>query len=492
MTAAINYADLLQHSPSIRLLMSRQAELMLSFFDWVFRQQGQSAVGQERLQMLLADYLRYRQVEEDAEDADFVVRSQDSYETKAATYLKRWIKQAFLTNYPDERGEAMYELSSHTEKTLQWMESLQKQAFVGTESRFKDIVQRLNELVAYSNEDRAARLDRLNQQKATIEAEINRLQEGEEMDVFDATQVQSRLMDLTRSAKELLSDFKEVEENFKQITRNIYQQHALFGQQKGQILDFTFEALDQLKESDQGKSFYAFWTFLLMQSRQDEWQQMVDQLQTVLQERDIGFSDRFLLRMKSHLYESGKKVYEANDQMAEKLSRIIGEKTLTERHQLKEVIGEVKQLVVTLSDQPTSIPAELSLFMPAKPKFGLPLERPLTASPSEIPEFTQAPVRSSESWESAAGLLHLFEQTPINRDELRRRIQLALRERKQISLHELIQQAGGIDQGLTEVFAYLQVLKDFSTDIDPSVRNKLCFDSEQQKYLEFPQIIISA
>lgn len=80
-----------------------------------------------------------------------------------------------------------------------------------------------------------------------------------------------------------------------------------------------------MKESQQGKSFYAFWSFILNPDLQHKWESLTKDLYTTLEEKSIPISDTFLIGMKRHLHSSGQKVYKANDKMAEKLSRIIRE-----------------------------------------------------------------------------------------------------------------------------------------------------------------------
>ena len=57
----------------------------------------------------------------------------------------------------------------------------------------------------------------------------------------------------------------------------IYQKHADSSLSKGDILQFTFDALQELKESNQGKSFYAFWRFLMNAALQNQWEGVIVQ-----------------------------------------------------------------------------------------------------------------------------------------------------------------------------------------------------------------------
>jgi len=79
----------------------------------------------------------------------------------------------------------IYEISSHTSKLIDWVVSLKKEDYIGTESKFKTLFSQLKELVEYSNEDREKRLELLRTKKMEIEHQIQRLEMGEEVEVYE-------------------------------------------------------------------------------------------------------------------------------------------------------------------------------------------------------------------------------------------------------------------------------------------------------------------
>ena len=247
-------SDILNNSPSVELLRLRNREAIIIFLVNTFSNQ-QGAISSENIHTILADYLEFRQIENDEESEIEVF---DTYEIKAKKYIQNWTNSGFLTNYQDERGEIFYELSSHSSKTIDWLSSLKKEEYVGTESKFKNIFSLLKELVEFTNDDAEKRIQLLEDKKLEIEQQIQRLKIGEDVKVFEEFEIVPRFNQLNQSAKELLSDFKEVEDNFKEITKGIYQKHAEGSLTKSDILEFTFEALDELKESQQGKVFTPF------------------------------------------------------------------------------------------------------------------------------------------------------------------------------------------------------------------------------------------
>lgn len=156
------------------------------------------------------------------EDNLEMTRLGESNEQKAKRLINDWTDKGFLTNYQNEEGEVIYEISSHTSKLMDWVVSLKKEDYIGTESKFKTLFAQLKELVEYSNENREKRLELLRAKKMEIEHQIQQLEMGEEVEVYEDYQIEPRYNSLNKLAKELLSDFKEVDDNFKGIIKEIY------------------------------------------------------------------------------------------------------------------------------------------------------------------------------------------------------------------------------------------------------------------------------
>jgi len=118
--------QILRESPSVRLIKSRSVDFFLSFVIEAF--EGQAAIMQERLHMLLENRLDEQEntlVEDDSE----MTRLVESNEQKAKRLIKDWTDKGFLTNYQNEEGEVIYEISSHTSKLIDWVVSLKKEDY---------------------------------------------------------------------------------------------------------------------------------------------------------------------------------------------------------------------------------------------------------------------------------------------------------------------------------------------------------------------------
>ena len=423
MTDISQILNSLNTSPSVELLRLRNREIVIEFLVDTFSSQ-QNSITAENIHTQLADFLEYKQVEN---DEDNEINAFDTYEEKARKYILNWTNKGFLANYPNEVGDVFYELAPHTSKTIDWLISLKKEEFIGTESKFNNILSQLKELVEFTNEDTEKRIELLEEKKLEIEQQIQRIKVGEDVKIFEEFEIIPRFNQLNQSAKELLSDFKEVEDNFKEITKGIYQKHTDGSLSKSDILEYTFNALDELKDSQQGKSFYAFWSFILNPELQNTLASLTRELYNTLEEKSIPVNDPFLKGMIKHLHSSGQKVYKANDKMADKLSRIIRESENSKSEATKNLIQDIKKQLVEISKSKTK--PDISFELETDTEINIPFERKLTIEQTEDIIYSNKPSIADEDIRSSNHLSKLFAQSNIDKELLRKRVSTMLKEK---------------------------------------------------------------
>lgn len=472
----------LNNSPSVKLLKMRSAEFFLAFVTSVFDEQ--MAIGEEKLQMLLENWLDNQH--EDIIDEDINIETLgESNEAKAKRLIKEWTDKGLFANYQNEDGEIIYELSSHTSKVIDWVTSLKKEEYIGTESKFKTLFSQLKDLVEFSNEDREKRLELLRQKKEDIERQIESLEMGEEIEVYENYQIEPRYNSLNKLAKELLSDFKEVDANFKEIIKQIYKRQT-DNEGKKNILNYIFDAYAELKDSQQGKSFYAFWEFLLSSELQKEWDELTDLLYKTLDKRNIDSKDKFLKEMKKHLFDAGEKVSKTNDRMSEKLSLIIRNNGNSDTQATKQVINDIKKLLLNTTQNKERNNASLSYEVV---ELNLPLERQLNLTPKQEIEYKNVPTEASLGITELERLDKLYNHHQIDRKILRKRIDIILRENTQTTLAEVIKLNNGIEKGLSELFGYIAILKEYKTVVSDDRKQEIAFSKD--KTITIPEIIIT-
>ena len=479
-----NILDILKTSPSVALLKARRSGIIIDFLTRVYS--DVAAVSHENIHSLLAEYLNSHGFDED-DESDILYT--DTYEEKATKYIRKWTDSGFLTNYRNEDGEIHYELSSHSSKVIDWLAGLKQEEYIGTESKFKSIISQLRELVEYTNEDREKRLQLLEDKKMEIEHQIQQLQMGEDVKVYEEYEIVPRFLQINKLAKELLTDFKDVDDNFKNIIKEIYQKQIDPGLKKGGILQYTFDALDELKSSSQGKSFYAFWEFLLAREMQSELDDLIAELFQTLKEKNIDSGDTFLQNMVEYLYESGRKVYQTNDKMADKLSRIIRENEMSRADVSKRVVQEIKNTLIEISKKGQK--PDISLSVDDGMEINIPFDRKITFEQGENTEYNTMPETDTLSIEELGELGKVFSNVYVDRKVLMRNIREAMKDKSQVTLQDVVEQFP-LKQGLPELFAYFGALGQFPhKSVDEEKRQAIVFDYENNKRIRIPEIIIS-
>ena len=436
----------LETDPAVRLLRTAQAPLVLSFLYAAFKANHLITVSHQDLVVRLAGFLeRWGQGgEEDEPVLDRADRLIDSW----CSEQNRWLRK-----YLDDRGTAQHELTPALERAFRWMEDLRPREFVGTESRFQDILRRLRELVEGSGEDPGKRIDELKERRAEIGREIQRIRRAGRVESYTAVQVRERFEEISRSARDLLADFRQVEQNFKELVREILREGSGSDADRGSLLGFTLDMVDELHSSPQGQSFDSFWQFLVADSGRDEINRLVDEVFRLLAEKGLAQQDLFLRKLKFYLHQAGRKVVETNHLLAEKINRILAQGTVRERRRVRELIGEIRRLALRNVDRPPEL--DFFQWMETVPELSIVMDRPLTTAQRET--VFELPEADGERLEDA-DLSSLFDRFFVDPRLLRARVDamLAGADRGQVTLREVVEHHP-VEKGLAEIVGYLSL-----------------------------------
>jgi hypothetical protein len=368
------------------------------------------------------------------------------------------------------------------------LEQLREKEFVGTESKLLDLFGKVQELVQRTTEDPDERIRELNARKRHIDEEIKLIRKTGEVPVYEPWQIKSRWSDIERLAGELTGDFREVEENFKEIYKTISHRHADATLSKGQLLRLTFDALEELRSNDQGKSFYAFWEFLMDEEKQQQLNAMLQQLYDLLDKTGVEYSGKQLLQLKYILHNAGIKVLHTNELLGYKLSRIVVEKEKGNRRKTRDVVNRILQHAIQQTER--SEKSEIGIMVDDRPDVYLPIERKLGEKPVEN-QFGKAPNKALLDLEQLTGLHKLMDDGSIDKGVLVQNIKHLLKARKQLPLNEVLVHYP-CTRGLAELLAYISVATSLpGTAINHSITDDLLFDTMHQKYLQVPQIIFT-
>lgn len=482
--------ELFQNHPALRLIRARNAPFVLAFFAHAFKKEGRVSVSYAQLIEVLAIYLEDSpwNEEEQPEELSSHEPTPDAmgvWEVRARRYLQQWTDAEWLYCHFDvQEREERCQLTAHAEKALLWAESLEKRAFVGAESQYEDITRKMEELVTASSDSVSEQVDALEAEQQRLSARIARIQSQGRPDRMDNYQIQARVEELQRMGKELLADFKEVEDNFQAIRKDIYRRQSQKGMTRGRVLGHTLDALDTLKQKEQGKSFYSFWQYLNNEKHQQKLDHMVQTVIRCVEERALNLNTNFLRNLRWQLHEAGKNVVASNYLLAERLNRVITGGNLQKRRHMADTIREIRELALAMP-QTIELP-EPFLWVEGNAELHLPLERPLGTIPQK-PAFDSQPKKFDHQKEQRPGFNALFNLYAVDKAQLHQRIAQLLEQHREISLEDVLKEYP-LRLGLTEVLAYMSIASESTQhDINDALESILDLP-DQERLIYLPKV----
>lgn len=453
----LDYAtlDLLrQNHPAWRLLRSDHAPLVASFLHRVFIAPNVRVMVQADLVEALKDEL-------------YALRERlgsEVFPKPPLEYLNDWAgnDRGWLRKfYRQGSDEPFFDLTPAAEKAIAWLGTLAERSFVGTESRLLTLFELLKQLSEGSEADPQARLAELHRRRDEIDSEIARVLAGD-ISLLDDTAIKDRFQQFMQLARELLTDFREVEHNFRGLDRRVRERIALWEGGKGALLEEIMGERDLIADSDQGRSFRAFWDFLMSSSRQEELSLLLERVLSLPPVAELK-PDVRTRRLHYDWLEAGEHTQRTVAQLSQQLRRFLDDQAWLENRRIMDILHGIETKALALRESPP--PGEFTAIAEISADIELPMERPLH-TPALKPQFADTVLESGDVDLDAAVL---YSQVVIDTARLARHVRHALQDRSQVTLSELCEMQP-LEHGLSELVAYLQLSGDgFRTVVDEGV-----------------------
>ena len=471
--------DLLRRNhPAWRLLCSDHAPLIASFLQRVFITPNRRVIAQADLVEALEDEL-------------FTLRERlgpESFPRPTRDYLDEWagIERGWLRKfYAPDTDEPQFDLTPATEKAVAWLETLTARSFIGTESRLLTLFTLLRQMSEGSETDPQTRLAELRKRRAEIDRDIARI-EGGDVPLLDTTALKDRFQQFMQLARELLSDFREVEHNFRALDRRVRERIALWEGSKGTLLEDIMGERDAIADSDQGRSFRAFWDFLMSSTRQDELSTLLSHVLSLAPVTELK-PDARLGRVHYDWLEAGEHAQRTVAQLSLQLRRFLDDRAWLENRRIMDILRGIKSQALGLRSAPP--PGAIISLSETAASIELAMERPLYTPPVK-PVIATLTLPSGDADIDAGAL---YSQVIVDRTELSRHIRRALKDRSQISLRDLCA-LYPLRHGLAELVVYLQIAGDDPhTVVDEGATETISWDiagaENEKRKAHVPRII---
>lgn len=462
-----------RHSAAWRALRADHAPLVLSFLGRVFVDDNAGAVPFATLVDRLDDVL-FALNERFGEDA---------YPRPAKAYLDDWcaVEVGLLRkHYPPGSTEPYVDALPALEKAVGFVRSLPQRSFVGTESRLNTAFELLRQIAFGAETDRDTRLGELLRRRAGLDAEIEAVRRGH-IDVMDDAAVRDRYQQFVETALGLLADLREVEDNLRALDRGLRERVTAWDGSKGELLDEALGDRDAISDSDQGRSFHAFYDFLLSRARQEEFDELLTRVSRL---EVIGEIDARVRRVQHDWLDAGERTQATVRLLSEQLRRFLDDRAWLENRRVMEILRGIEAAALAVRDHAARAPGT-DLDEPTV-RVGLPFERPLYTPRAPLDLADDAADGASEDVDVAA----LFAQSQVDSARLARDVRRALQARTQVRLPDVLTGAP-LTLGLAELVAYF-ALDDPTFDVvfDAEVREQVQWadDDGRPRVADLPRL----
>ncbi|WOC13614.1 DUF3375 domain-containing protein [Gordonia sp. MP11Mi] len=443
-------------SAAWRLLRADNAPLVLSFLGRVFIDDNIREISESGLISLLDDELYSLN---QRLGADTYPRAPKAYLDEWASPSAGWLRKYYVI----DSDEPHYDATPAVERAVAWLGSLRERDFVGTESRLNTVFDLLRQMVYGTNTDPQVRLAELRRRRAEIDAEIDAVERGE-VSVLDATRRRDRYQQFSEVSRALLSDFREVEANFRALDRQMRERIATWRGTKGELLDEIVNNRSMIADSDQGRSFQAFYDLLLSADRLDELDELVRDAQSF---SDVA--DGRMANIHHDWLDAGTRAQDTVRKLSEQLRRFLDDQAWLENRRVMDLLRNIEASAYVLREERVDDFVH-EVDSPA-PTVVLPMERPLYRPTATVDVHSDDIEYGEAEGDSDA----LFEQIHIDPaplvDEVRRR----LRRHDQVTLADVLAEAP-LSQGLAELITYLSLADESFTKM---------FDEDTTEYVSW-------
>lgn len=444
-----------RHHPAWRLLCSDHVPLIASFLHRAFIAPNQRLLMQSDLAEALEDEL-------------FVLRERTgdgAYPKAALDYLNDWAdpEKGWLRKfYRQGTDEPCFDLTPATEKAVAWLASLTERSFVGTESRLLTLFELLRQMSAGTETDPEVRIEELRRRRGEIDAEIERVRSGD-LPLLDDTALKDRFQQFMQMAQELLADFREVEQNFRSLDRRTRERIARWEGSKGALLEDIMSERDVIEDSDQGRSFRAFWDFLLSNARQEELTRLLERVLALDAVAGMNPAGR-TRRVHYDWLKAGEHTQRTVARLSAQLRRFLDDQVWLENRRIMDILHGVEARALELRESPPRGDAFMHVASPVA-DVRLPMERRLHR-PTVKPLIADVELDVGDEDVDASAL---FTQVLIDKPRLARHVRNALQSRSQVTLRELCE-LQPLQHGLAELVGYLELAGEtFRTTVDETV-----------------------
>ena len=432
-----------EESPALRLMRGRLGSFVVGFFFKTFKKWGSSEASEEELIATLSEH-----IEQVRELEDF-----DAPKRLPQDYLDEWCDEEhrYMTKtYDEDREEYVFRLTRHSEKALSWLQdllSMQQRGYATTESRFNRILVEMESLSQGVNADPEARIKDLSRKRDEIDEEILRIRETGEAPIFGEDVIRDQVYDLSDLVEHFLSDFRAIEEFFKDHAREISKLYAQGDASKGDIVEHVLDADEELRNCDQGKSYFGFRTMMTNPTLARQFRNLAGQTSDIARRRGLDPNKTFI-SLSERLFGEAGSAHGAYGRISRKLRQVVGDHVGGGGRQVRKTLSQIRKSAYLLREDP---PVDWDFEIDIRPQFFGLMESDFW-EPKSVEAFAPIAKAESDDNEWINKILNSVGE-PLDINKFRERVDLALQDAEKISLTEMVDKYP-LERGVVDVVCY--------------------------------------
>lgn len=328
---------LCNENPAWNLLRKTSAPAILAFLYDAYKTRTRTEIPSDQLVVELSAF-------QERLSADGI----ESLKGSPETILSAWAseQESILWRSHDADSDVyVFTLRATTEDVLQFVAELQEtRRTVATESSLKRIFSLLEDVVLMGHGDVEVHIQRLKDKQITLQREIDRLSEDGLLH-RNAYRIREEFRLLVTEIQSLSGDFRGVEEAFREIAKDIQNARAQSGANRGDVLEYLLDSDEQIRSSDQGKSFYGFLSLLNAPDQLDALDTLRRELAHIPELAEFDMSE--IMRFERRLLAEAQRVNKTVQRLSRQLRRALDDKANAER---QHILARIQTIIEHLQN----------------------------------------------------------------------------------------------------------------------------------------------
>jgi hypothetical protein len=377
----------------------------------------------------------------------------------------------------------MYELTPYTQKVFEVLESLYKKEFVLSLTKFNIIFDLIEDLEFETNLSDEDRIKTLEYEKLQIDKQIEDIKNKKDLR-FDNSRIKEHFMLLVEQSRRLKYDFSQIEYNFKELNQKAMEKIANSYDSKDSVLGSIFDIEDTIRQSDQGKSFFAFWQLLTDASKNEKLTSMLENLYKidVIKKYD---DEESLKNLKYELLLNADKITKVSTKLVEQLRRFIDDRVWVENKKILESCKSIEKTALQIKTDPPTKKATTTILN-TKVSINSVFEKSLYTI-KETKEFKS----ELKDEKIDIDLDSFYDIFFIDEQKLQNNINYFLQIQPQCTLAQIIKKYP-IKKGISEIVSYLSIAKNSTNaivELNNKIEIKIQDENDDIKIVKVPKII---